>query len=151
MSEQYNKFMNIAIEEANKGKVEGGIPIGSCLVIDDKIVSKGYNKRVQNNSSILHAEMDCLENAGRLSPLLYNKSIIYTTLSPCSMCTGAILLYGIKKVIIGENENFMGEEDLLKKNGVEIINVNNQECKNMMKEFIEKNPKIWNEDIGIEL
>lgn len=150
MSEQYDKFMKIAIEEANKGYSEGGIPIGSCLVIDDKVIGKGYNKRIQNNSSILHAEMDCLENAGRLSPSLYYNSTIYTTLSPCSMCTGAILLYGIKKVVIGENENFVGGENLLKKNKIEIINLNDKYCKKMMKEFIERNPKIWYEDIGIE-
>ena len=150
MSEQYDKFMKIAIEEANKGNIEGGIPIGSCLVIDNKVIGKGYNKRIQNNSSILHAEMDCLENAGRLSPSSYYNSTIYTTLSPCFMCTGAILLYGIKKVVIGENENFVGGEDLLKENKVEVINLNNKYCKKMMKDFIEQNPKIWNEDIGIE-
>jgi cytosine deaminase len=144
-----NKFMQATIEEAKKGLSEGGIPIGSVIVHNDKIIGRGHNKRVQSGSVVLHGEMDALENAGRLSASIYNESTLYTTLSPCPMCTGAILLYGIKKVIIGENKTFLGSEELLRENGVEVVVLDNQECKNLMEEFIEKNPSLWNEDIGV--
>ena len=143
-----DEFMSAAIEEAKLGFDEGGIPIGSVLVHNGKIIGRGHNRRVQNGSAILHGEMDALENAGRLPASIYKESILYTTLSPCSMCSGAILLYGIPKVIIGENKTFMGEEDLLKSRGVEIQVENNQECINLMDSFIANNPKLWNEDIG---
>lgn len=141
--------MQATIDEAKKGLSEGGIPIGSVIVHDGKIIGRGHNKRVQCGSVVLHGEMDALENAGRLPAKTYKNSTLYTTLSPCPMCTGAILLYGIKKVIIGENETFLGSEKLLKENGVEVIVLDNQECKGLMKEFIDKNPTLWNEDIGV--
>lgn len=141
-------FMQAAIEEAKKGRDEGGIPIGSVLVHNGKIIGRGHNKRVQTGSPTLHGEMDALENAGRLSAKVYQESVIYTTLSPCSMCTGAILLYGIPKVVIGENRTFMGEEALLKSKGVEIELVDSKECEDLMQEFIDANPSLWNEDIG---
>jgi cytosine deaminase len=141
--------MNEAIKEAKKGLGEGGIPIGSVLVKDNKIIGRGHNKRIQNNSVILHAEMDCLNNAGRLSAKDYSKCIIYSTLSPCEMCTGAILLYKIPVIVIGENATFKGPEEYSISKGVKIINLDNSECKELMKEFIKNNPKIWNEDIGI--
>lgn len=141
--------MRATIDEAEKGLSEGGIPIGSVLVYEGEIIGRGHNKRVQSGSVVLHGEMDALENAGRLSAKIYQNSILYTTLSPCSMCTGAILLYGIKKVIIGENKTFLGSEELLKKNGVEVTVVNNQECIDLMEQFIENNPLLWNEDIGV--
>jgi len=143
-----DKFMKIAIEEARKGLSEGGIPIGAVLVCDGRILGRGHNQRIQKKSAVLHAEMDCLENAGRLTAADYKKSILYSTLSPCDMCSGAILLYGIPKVVIGENENFKGPEDYLKSRGVEIVVVDSQECKKLMKEFIKENPELWNEDIG---
>lgn len=143
-----DKFMFAAIEEAKKGLEEGGIPIGSVLVIDGKIVGRGHNKRIQKGSVVLHAEMDCLENAGRLKASDYKKATLYTTLSPCDMCTGAMLLYKIPKVIIGENKNFMGGEELLKSRGVEVIVTNDSECKSIMDKFIQENPELWNEDIG---
>ena len=143
-----DKFMQATIEEAKTGLSEGGIPIGSVLVHNDEIIGRGHNKRVQSGSVVLHGEMDALENAGRLSASIYKESTLYTTLSPCPMCTGAILLYGIKKVIIGENKTFLGSEELLKENGVEVIVLDNQECKALMKEFINNNPTLWNEDIG---
>ena len=141
-------FINEAIKEAKKGLQEGGIPIGSVIVIDGKIIGRGHNRRVQQGSAILHGEMDALENAGRLKPSDYRKAILYTTLSPCDMCSGAILLYKIPKVIIGENITFMGNEEYLKSRGVEIEVLNNQECINMMKQFIKEKPKLWDEDIG---
>lgn len=141
-------FMQEAILEARKGLEEGGIPIGSVLVIDNQIVGRGHNKRVQNRSSILHAEMDCLENAGRLKSADYKKSILYSTLSPCNMCSGAVLLYKIPKIIVGENSTFKGPEDYLRQQGVEIINHNNEECKQLMKDFINLHPELWYEDIG---
>jgi len=143
-----DKFINEAIKEAKIGLDEGGIPIGSVIVLDGKVIGKGHNKRVQKGSVVLHGEMDALENAGRLSASVYNKCTLYTTLSPCPMCTGAILLYGIPKVIIGENETFLGSEDLLRENGVEVIVLNNRECKDMMHNFIQDKPQLWNEDIG---
>lgn len=142
-------FMNEAIKEAKKGLKEGGIPIGSVLVKDNKIIGKGHNKRVQKKSAILHAEMDCLENAGRLTSKDYLKCTIYSTLSPCEMCTGAILLYKIPLIVIGENATFKGPEKYPINKGVKIVNLDNKECKKLMKDFIKNNPKLWNEDIGI--
>lgn len=144
-----DKFLEAAIEEARKGLNEGGIPIGSVLVIDGKIVGRGHNRRVQNKSSVLHAEMDCLENAGRLKASDYKKAILYSTLSPCDMCSGAALLYGIPKVIIGENKTFKGPEEYVKSRGVELEIVNNEECIKLMEEFIKDKPELWNEDIGV--
>ena len=147
-------FLLAAIQEARLGAQEGGIPIGSVLVHrdkvhGDKILGRGHNRRVQNGSAILHGEMDALENAGRQSAAIYRECVLYTTLSPCSMCSGAILLYGIPRVIIGENRTFMGEEELLRARGVLIEVVQSDECIQMMKEFIRKNPTLWNEDIGV--
>jgi cytosine deaminase len=141
-------FLQSAIEEARQGLSEGGIPIGSVLVHDGKIIGRGHNQRVQRGSVIHHGEMNCLENAGRLSPAIYRECTIYTTLSPCSMCTGAILLYGIRRVVIGENVTFKGAEDSLRAAGVEVELLQDPECIRMMREFIEKNPELWNEDIG---
>ena len=143
-----DKFMQMAIDEAKAGRDEGGIPIGAVLVHDGKVIGRGHNRRVQTGSAVLHGEMDALENAGRLSAKVYQKSVMYTTLSPCSMCSGAMLLYGIPKVVIGENETFMGEEQLLKSRGVEVEVVDSEECKQLMKTFIAEKPELWNEDIG---
>lgn len=143
-----DRFLEAAIEEAKAGLSEGGIPIGSVLVIDDQIVARGHNQRVQKGSSTLHAEMDCLENAGRIKASDYRRATLYSTLSPCDMCSGAVLLYGIKKVVIGENKTFTGPEEYLKLRGVEIEVNNNDECIKLMKNFIEKNTELWNEDIG---
>ncbi|MDY0234359.1 MAG: nucleoside deaminase [Sulfurimonas sp.] len=143
-----DKFLEAAIEEAKKSFNEGGIPIGSVLVIDDKIVGRGHNKRVQNSSATLHAEIDCLENAGRLSASDYKKATLYSTLSPCSMCSGAALLYKIPKVIIGENRTFQGPEEHLRAQGVEVEILDNKECYELMQSFIKKSPQIWDEDIG---
>ena len=142
-------FLQAAIDEARQGMQEGGIPIGSVVVHGNKILGRGHNRRVQKGSAILHAEMDALENAGRQSAAVYRECVLYTTLSPCSMCTGAILLYGIPRVIIGENKTFMGEEELLRSRGVAIEVVQSEECIQMMEEFIRKNPTLWNEDIGV--
>lgn len=144
----HEKFMKEAIKEAKKGLSQGGIPIGSVLVKNEKIIGRGHNKRIQKKSSILHAEMDCLENAGRLKAKDYKKCTLYSTLSPCDMCTGAILLYKIPTIVIGENKTFKGPEKYSKSKGVEIINLQNEECKQLMKDFIKNNPKLWNEDIG---
>lgn len=144
-----DKFLAEAIIEARKGLAEGGIPIGSVIVHNNKILGKGHNKRIQQGSVVLHGEMDALENAGRQPASVYQKCTLYTTLSPCPMCTGAILLYGIPKVVIGENETFMGGEALLKESGVEVIVLDNVECKSLMKSFIVNNPMLWNEDIGV--
>jgi cytosine/creatinine deaminase len=141
-------FLNAAIEEAEQGVREGGIPIGSVIVHRGRIIGRGHNRRVQRGSAVLHGEMDALENAGRQTASVYRESVLYTTLSPCSMCSGAILLYGIPRVIIGENVTFMGEEELLRSRGVELEVVNDATCIRLMKEFIEKHPKLWNEDIG---
>jgi creatinine deaminase len=143
------KFMQEAINEARKGFEEGGIPIGSVLVINGKIRGRGHNKRIQDGSSILHAEMDCLENAGRLGAKDYRRATLYSTLSPCDMCSGAILLYGIPRVVIGENINFQGPEDYVKSRGVEMVILQNKDCISMMMDFIRDNPFLWNEDIGI--
>jgi cytosine deaminase len=148
MEDFMDEFMRAAFEEAQKGLLEGGIPIGSVLVHKDKIIGRGHNKRIQEKSAILHAEMDALENAGRLKAEVYRQSVLYTTLSPCSMCSGAVLLYGIPKVIIGENSTFMGEEELLTSRGVKIEVLGLKECVEMMEGFIEKSPELWNEDIG---
>lgn len=147
--EQHKLFMKEAYKEAQQGLAEGGIPIGAVLVIDGKIVGRGHNRRVQNQSAILHAEMDCLENAGRLTAADYAKATIYSTLSPCPMCSGAIVLYKIPKVVIGENENFVGGEDYIQANGIELINLDDEECKQMMSDFIKDKPTLWNEDIGV--
>lgn len=141
-------FMQAAIEEAKKGMANGGIPIGSVLVHNNEIIGRGHNQRVQKGSTVLHGEMDALENAGRLPASVYRECIIYTTLSPCPMCSGAILLYEIPKVIIGENQNFLGAENYLKEKGVELVVLQDKECLSMMSSFIERNPQLWNEDIG---
>lgn len=143
-----DKFLQAAIDEAKEGLDEGGIPIGSVLVHKGKVIGRGHNRRVQNGSAVLHGEMDALENAGRLSADVYKECVLYTTLSPCAMCTGAILLYGIPKVVIGENVTFMGEEELLKQRGVVVELTDDETCKNMMKDFISNKPELWNEDIG---
>jgi len=141
-------YMKEAIAEAQKGLEEGGIPIGSVLVHEGKIIGRGHNRRIQKGSAILHGEMDALENAGRLSASVYKNCTLYTTLSPCPMCSGAIALYGIPKVVVGENENFMGEEELLRSRGVTIDVLNDHNCIEMMKNFIHENPILWDEDIG---
>jgi creatinine deaminase len=143
-----DQFLQAAIEEAQLGLREGGIPIGSVIVHRGKIIGRGHNRRVQRGSTVLHGEMDALENAGRHPAAVYRASVIYTTLSPCSMCSGAILLYGIPRVIIGEHETFMGEEDLLRSRGVQIEVVQDATCISLMREFIQAHPKLWNEDIG---
>ena len=135
-----DSFLRAAIEEARLGLAEGGIPIGSVIVHGDKIIGRGHNRRVQRGSSILHGEMDALENAGRQSAAIYRESVLYTTLSPCSMCSGAILLYGIPRVVIGENKTFMGEEELLRSRGVALEVVQSDECIRMMEEFIQQEP-----------
>lgn len=140
--------MEAAIEEAKTGFEEGGIPIGSVLVIDGRIVARGHNRRVQKGSAVLHAEMDCLENAGRIKASDYRRATLYSTLSPCDMCSGAILLYGIPKVVVGENKTFKGPEEYIKSRGVEVTVADNSECRLLMESFIEKFPDLWNEDIG---
>jgi len=144
----HDKFLEAAYEEAVKGLNEGGIPIGSVIVHNGEIIGRGHNRRIQKASAILHGEMDALENAGRLPAKVYKESVLYTTLSPCPMCTGAILLYKIPKVVIAENKNFMGEEELLKSRGVEVEVLNDSKCIELMENFIETNPALWNEDIG---
>jgi len=141
-------FLEAAIDEARQGLAEGGIPIGSVIVYRGRIIGRGHNRRVQKGSAILHGEMDALEQAGRLPAAVYRESVLYTTLSPCPMCTGAILLYGIPSVVIGENQTFMGEEELLRTRGVLVEVVQNQSCIQMMQAFIASQPKLWNEDIG---
>ncbi|MEI8176066.1 MAG: nucleoside deaminase [Candidatus Omnitrophota bacterium] len=146
--EEHVTFMNEAIAQARRGLGEGGIPIGSVLVKEGIIIGRGHNRRVQKKSAILHAEMDCLENAGRLTAREYQKCTIYSTLSPCDMCSGAILLYRIPTVVIGEKKTFKGPEAYLKKRGVAVLNLDMNECKTMMAKFIELYPRLWNEDIG---
>ncbi|PHN20496.1 nucleoside deaminase [Pseudomonas sp. ICMP 561] len=141
-------FMQAAIDEAQLGLAEGGIPIGSVIVHDGQIIGRGHNRRVQEGSAIKHGEMDALENAGRQPASVYRDAVLYTTLSPCSMCSGAILLYGIRKVIVGENQTFMGEEALLRSRGVDVEVIDNHACVDMMKGFIVSKPELWNEDIG---
>lgn len=144
-----DQFMRAALEEAEIGRAEGGIPIGSVIVHDGKIIGRGHNRRVQQGSAILHGEMDALENAGRQPASVYRQCVLYTTLSPCSMCSGAILLYGIPRVIIGENSTFMGEEELLRSRGVTVEVLQDVRCISMMEEFIRMKPELWNEDIGV--
>lgn len=141
--------MEAALAEARKGYAEGGIPIGSVLVHQGKVIGRGHNKRVQEGSVILHGEMSALENAGRQPVSVYRECVLYTTLSPCPMCSGTILLYGIPRVVIGENETFMGEEELLRSRGVDVTVVDNPECRALMQEFIAQKPELWNEDIGV--
>ena len=143
-----DKFLQAAIEEARKGLDEGGIPIGSVIVNEGRIIGRGHNRRVQQGSAILHGEMDAFENAGRQSAQVYRESVLYTTLSPCSMCSGAILLYGIPKVVVGENRTFLGEEELLHSRGVVVEVLQEPACIELMENFIAANPELWNEDIG---
>ena len=142
-------FLMAAVDEARQGLAEGGIPIGSVLVIDGRIVGRGHNRRVQHGSAILHAEMDCLESAGRLKAAYYRRATLYSTLSPCDMCSGATLLYGIPRVVIGENRTFRGPEDYVRSRGVELTVVDDAECVRLMREFIAARPELWNEDIGV--
>ena len=142
------EFLDAAIEEARKGLAVGGIPIGAVLVMDNEIVGRGHNRRVQDGSAVLHAEMDCLENAGRLTAAEYQRSVLYSTLSPCDMCSGAVLLYKIPRVIIGENRTFRGPENYLRSRGVELEVVDDETCIRLMTDFIDSNPDLWNEDIG---
>lgn len=144
-----DQFLRAAIEEAKAGLAEGGIPIGSVLVIDGRIVGRGHNRRVQKGSAILHAEMDCLENAGRLTASDYRRSVLYSTLSPCDMCSGTALLYGIPRIVIGENRTFQGPEAYVRSRGVTLEIVDNQECVELMLRFIAERPEVWNEDIGV--
>lgn len=144
-----DEFLAAAMDEARKGLAAGGIPIGSVLVIDGRIVGRGHNQRLQKGSPVLHAEMDCLENAGRLPAADYRRAVLYSTLSPCDMCSGAILLYGIPKVVVGENQTFQGPEDYLRSRGVELEVVDNKACQQLMRDFIASNPSLWNEDIGV--
>jgi cytosine deaminase len=146
-----DEFMKAAIEEAEKGLREGGIPIGSVLVHKGRILGRGHNRRIQNNSAVLHGEMDALENAGRQPASVYKDSVIYTTLSPCSMCSGAILLYGIPRVVVGENQTFLGEEELLRSRGVSVTVLRDSTCILLMADFIRTHPKVWQEDIGEEI
>ena len=143
-----DEFLDAAIAEARKGLAAGGIPIGAVLVVDGNIAGRGHNQRVQKGSAVLHAEIDCLENAGRLTAADYARSVLYSTLSPCDMCSGAILLYRIPRVVIGENRTFQGPEDYLRARGVELDIVDNAECVQLMSDFVRGNPGLWNEDIG---
>lgn len=143
-----DEFMQAALEEARRGLAEGGIPIGSVLVVDGKIVGRGHNRRVQKHSAILHAEMDCLENAGRLGAGEYRRAVLYSTLSPCDMCSGTVLLYRIPRIVIGEHDTFRGPEDYLRSRGVELVILHEEECIRLMREFITARPDLWNEDIG---
>jgi len=143
-----DEFLEAAIEQARLGQGAGGVPIGSVLVIDERIVGRGHNQRIQQGSSVLHAEMDCLENAGRLSASDYRRAVLYSTLSPCDMCSGAILLYQIPRVVVGENRTFQGPEGYLRSRGVDLEIIDNAECYQLMQGFIAANPALWNEDIG---
>lgn len=144
-----DEYLDAAVAEAAVGLTEGGIPIGSVLVHEGKIIGRGRNRRVQRGSAILHGEMDALENAGRLSAAVYARSVLYTTLSPCAMCSGAILLYGIVRVVVGENVTFRGEEELLRGRGVSVEVVQDRRCIEMMRRFVQEHPALWNEDIGV--
>ena len=144
-----DRYLEAAVAEARQGLTEGGIPIGSVLVIDDTIVARGHNRRVQRGSAVLHAEMDCLENAGRLRASDYRRATLYSTLSPCDMCSGAVLLYGIPRVVIGENRTFQGPEDYLRARGVELVHADDATCIALMRDFIAARPDLWNEDIGV--
>jgi len=139
-------FMQAAIAEARQGLHEGGIPIGAVLVQNDRIIGRGHNRRVQDDDPIIHAEIDCLQNAGRIGT--YRTTILYSTLMPCYLCAGAVVQFGIPRVIAGESENFPGAREFLKEHGVEVIDLDSPECKEMMREFIAANPRLWNEDIG---
>jgi len=141
-------FLQAAIDEARRGLAEGGIPIGSVLVHDGRIIGRGHNRRVQKGSAILHGEMDAIENAGRQPAAVYRAATVYTTLSPCAMCSGTLLLYGIPKVVVGENQTFMGEEALLRSRGVEVVVLQDATCRDLMRRFIAEKPALWNEDIG---
>lgn len=144
----HDAFLAAAIEEAERGLAEGGLPIGSVLVHQGRIIGRGHNQRVQRGSSVRHAEMDALENAGRLPAAVYRQCVLYTTLSPCVMCTGATLLYGIPRVVIGEHSTFLGEEGLLRARGVQVEVLHDERCRTMMERFIREHPDLWNEDIG---
>lgn len=141
-----NDFLELAIAEAKKGKAEGGIPIGSVLVKDGKLIAGGHNRRIQDNDPVTHAEIDCLRNAGRIGS--FHGTTLYSTLMPCYLCAGAVVQFGIKKVVVGEDENFKGAKEFMESKGVEVINMNSDECKEMMREFIQEHPDIWWEDIG---
>lgn len=143
-----DRLLEAAIEEARQGLAEGGIPIGSVLAVGGEIVGRGHNRRIQRGSPVLHAEMDCLEDAGRLPASVYRNAVLYTTLSPCDMCSGAILLYGIPRVVIGENRSFRGPEEYLRSRGVELDLVDDQQCRRLMLDFVAANPTLWYEDIG---
>ncbi|RPJ50672.1 MAG: nucleoside deaminase [Chloroflexi bacterium] len=143
-------FMRAAVEEAYQGLEEGGIPIGSVLVLDGEMIGRGHNRRVQQGSVVLHAEMDCLENAGRLRAEEYRRCVLYSTLSPCDMCSGAALLYQIPKIVVGENQTFQGPEDYVRSRGVDLVILNDPECIELMRSFIENQPELWHEDIGKE-
>ncbi|MBS3803616.1 MAG: nucleoside deaminase [Oleiphilaceae bacterium] len=145
-----DKFLEAAIAQARAGLAEGGIPIGSVLVLDGEILGRGHNRRVQQGSAVLHAEMDCLENAGRLTAADYQRATLYSTLSPCDMCSGAVLLYGIPKVIVGENHTFRGPEEYLRARGVTLEVWDNPECRLLMESFIDQSPELWHEDIGVD-
>jgi cytosine deaminase len=149
VTEEDGHWLSVAIEQARQGLSEGGVPIGAALVIDGELVAAGRNRRVQLGSAIRHGETDCLEQAGRLPAARYARATMYTTLSPCDMCTGAILLYGIPRVVMGENVTFTGAEDLLRARGVEVVDLDSAECQTLMADFIRKYPEIWNEDIGV--
>jgi len=144
-----DSFPEAAINEARQGMREGGIPIGCVIVHGGKIIGRGHNRRVQRGSAILHGEMDAFENAGRQSASIYRECVLYTTLSPCAMCSGAILLYGIPRVVVGENRTFLGEEELLRARGVSVEVLQNEDCIRLMREFIQSKPALWNEDIGV--
>ena len=145
----HDPFLQAAIDEAKQGLAEGGIPIGSVLVIDGQIAGRGHNRRVQKGSAVLHGEMDCLENAGRLRASDYRRAVLYSTLSPCDMCSGTALLYRIPKIVIGENQTFQGPETYLRSRGIELVVLNDPECLRLMRAFINANPELWNEDIGV--
>jgi creatinine deaminase len=149
LEDPHSEFLRAAIEEARLGRDEGGIPIGSVLVIDGQIVGRGHNRRVQKGSAILHAEMDCLENGGRLQASDYQRSTLYSTLSPCEMCSGTALLYKIPRVVIGENRTFQGPEEYLRSRGVSLLILDDPECVALMEAFIQAHPELWNEDIGV--
>ena len=145
-----DQFMQAAIDEARQGLAEGGIPIGSVIVHKGKIIGRGHNRRVQKGSAILHGEMDAFENAGRQPASVYQEAVLYTTLSPCAMCSGAILLYGIRQIIVGENQTFIGEEELLRSRGVKVEVLQDENCIRLMRDFIAARPELWNEDIGVD-
>lgn len=150
MDDRDREFLAVAIEQARIGRSEGGVPIGGAVVADGRVLGAGRNRRVQQGSAIRHGETDALENAGRHPASVYRRATMYTTLSPCDMCSGAILLYGIPRVVMGENRTFVGAEDLLRARGVEVVNLDSEECVELMREFIAEHPDIWNEDIGEE-